>query len=344
MPRARSGCRLAAALAVAVTSLLVSASASTTAPPPGPEAPEKKELVLALAAPGASYLPIYLMVDETAPPEGLTLKLAMIGGGPQTAAALGSGSVDVAVTSLNIVINMIQVGHAVRAFYGAGSHAEFEWFARPGIRSWAELPRKIMAVSAPGSLTDLLTRRALTRNGLRPESVALVSSGASHARFTVLKAGRADAAILLPPHTWAAESEGFTRLGTQASEIAATWPRAVFAAKASFIAERPATVRALLRAYVRAIRLARANPELAIQSLGRYVRDAPQYHERAYREAMAGYDERGELPAAAMPVFWEVSIAAGEVPESWAESRFLERRFIDSFESWAPAPGRPVSP
>jgi NitT/TauT family transport system substrate-binding protein len=329
----------------AIAGILALASLSLAASAPGPGTPENKELVVAIAAPGSSYLPVYLMLDETARPEGLTLKLVYIGGGPQTAAALASDSIDVAVTSLNIVVSMISAGHGVRMFYSAGSHAELEWFARPAIRSWSELREKTVAVSGPGSLTDLLTRRALAKHGLTPgSSIALVSSGTSQPRFTALKAGRVDAAVLLPPQTWAAESEGFTRLGTQATEIAEVWPRAVFAAKESFITQNPATIRALLRAYVQAVRLARASPDIAIRSLGRHVRDESQYHERAYHDAVAGFDERGRLPAVAMPVFWEASIASGEVNEAWAESRFLDSRFIDSFDDWAPGPGRPASP
>ncbi len=303
---------------------------------------EKPELVVAIAAPGATYLPTFLAMEETAGVEGLTLKLAMIGGGPQTAAALASGSVDVAVTALNIVVNMISAGHPVRVFYAGSSQAEFEWFARAGIRSWGELDGKTVAVSAPGSLTDGLTRRALMKHGVRPgQSVALMSSGAAAGRFAALKAGRVDAAILLPPFTWAAEAQGFTRLGTQTGEIAPTWPRTVFAARERFLAEHPATIRALLRAHVQAIRLGSANPELAIRLLGKHVRDEAQYHERAYREAMPTFDERGRLPAAAMPIFWEMAIETGDVGEAWPESRFLDRRYIDSFESWAPDPKRP---
>jgi hypothetical protein len=51
--------------------------------------------------------------------------------------------------------------------------------------------------------------------------------------------------------------------------------------------------------------------------------------------------ERGRLPAAAMPIFWELAVEADEVGEAWPESRFLDRRFIDSFEAWAPDPARP---
>ena len=37
-----------------------------------------------------------------------------------------------------------------------------------------------------------------------------------------------------------------------------------------------------------------------------------------------------------MPVFWEIAVAAGEVTEPWPESRFFDRRFVDTFDEWAP--------
>lgn len=325
------------------TAALVLAATVGAAAAPATALPEKTRLVLALAAPNAVYLPVYLAIAETARVEGLTLQLVTIGGGPQTAAALASDSVDVAVTSLSVVVNMISAGLPVRAFYGAGSQAEFEWFARPGIRSWGDLPGKTLAISGPGSLTEVLTRRVLRKHGVASgQNVALVSAGAAASRFAALQAGRVDAAVLAPPFTWSAEEHGFTRLGTQAGEIAETWPRSVFVAKDAFLDRHPATIRALLRAHVQAIRLARASRDVALRTLGKYLRAEPQYHERAYREAMPGFDERGRLPAAAMPLFWDTAMAAGEVTEAWPEPRFLDRRFIDSFEDWAPDPVRPT--
>jgi hypothetical protein len=61
-----------------------------------------------------------------------------------------------------------------------------------------------------------------------------------------------------------------------------------------------------------------------------------QNAERAYDELMAGFDERGRLPTASMPVFWEIAVAAGEVSEPWPESRFFDRQFVDTFDEWAP--------
>jgi hypothetical protein len=81
---------------------------------------------------------------------------------------------------------------------------------------------------------------------------------------------------------------------------------------------------------VRAIRLARADPEVGVTALSRRLRYPRAHAERAYREAIAAVDERGLLPQESMAVFWSVLSEAGEVAASWPEARFLDRRFIDA--------------
>jgi len=51
---------------------------------------------------------------------------------------------------------------------------------------------------------------------------------------------------------------------------------------------------------------------------------------------MPGFDERGALPTKFMPVFWDLAVQSGDVKEPWPESKLLDRRFIDTFDSWAP--------
>jgi ABC-type nitrate/sulfonate/bicarbonate transport system substrate-binding protein len=99
---------------------------------------------------------------------------------------------------------------------------------------------------------------------------------------------------------------------------------------------RPAAIRSLLRAHVAALRLARADRELAVRALQRHLRFDRAHAERAYAEDLDSFDERGALPAAAMPVFWRIAVEAGEVDAPWPEARFLDRRFLDSFDQWAP--------
>jgi len=59
--------------------------------------------------------------------------------------------------------------------------------------------------------------------------------------------------------------------------------------------------------------------------------------ERAYEEAVPGYDERGRLPARSMQTFWSISIANGDVKAALPEAGFLDDRFIRTYGSWAPA-------
>ncbi len=299
--------------------------------------PERKHLTVGLARNNAIQLPLYLAVERTARAEGLSVDVVSFGGGPRAAAALASGSVEVAATSLTSAINLLAAGQPVRAFFGAGSQAEFEWFARRPVKDWKDLRGKSVAISAYGSLTEVLTRHLLRKHGLVPErDVQFVQAGETATLVASLKAGRVDAAILSPPFTWHAEDHGFVRLGTQAKDIAAAWPRNLLIAKETFLADCPNTVLALLRAYVRAIRLAREDPEVAVQIIMERLKYERRYAERAYLEVMAGFDERGRLPVKVMPLFWEISIAAGEVKEPWPESRFFDRRFVDSFDEWAP--------
>jgi hypothetical protein len=107
-------------------------------------------------------------------------------------------------------------------------------------------------------------------------------------------------------------------------------------AKASFIQSHPQLITALLRAHVAALRLAAANKALAVQTLVDRLKYDPKYAERAYTEAMPGFDERGRIPERAMPVFWKLSIAQGIVKAPLPEAEYMDSHYIDTFASWAP--------
>jgi ABC-type nitrate/sulfonate/bicarbonate transport system substrate-binding protein len=118
--------------------------------------------------------------------------------------------------------------------------------------------------------------------------------------------------------------------------VAPAWPAGILAARTQFLETHPRTIRAWLRAYVRAVRLARADPEVAIRTLTAVFKFERAAAERVYREVMPDIDERGRLPVASMPAVWQVMVTAGEVDAPWPESRFLDTRLMDTFDGWAP--------
>jgi len=100
--------------------------------------PEKSRLTVGLSVPSLFYLPAYIAPEHTGREEGLQLDLVSFRGGSQVAAALASGSVDLAMASLNVVVNMISAGQPVRTVCMVWSRPAYEWFARSGIRGWPE--------------------------------------------------------------------------------------------------------------------------------------------------------------------------------------------------------------
>src|SRR3989304_4318446 len=107
-----------------------------------------------------------------------------------------------------------------------------------------------------------------------------------------MQSGQLDASILSPPFKWLAADIGMTRLATQRKDVAEKWPKHVYYAQESFIAQNPNTLRALLRAHVRAIQRARANAAETAQVLVEAVKFDPQVGKRAYDDAIEDCAER----------------------------------------------------
>src|SRR5262249_37068720 len=106
--------------------------------------------------------------------------------------------------------------------------------------------------------------------------------------------------------------------------------------KTKLVATEPATLRAFLAAYVKALRSLRGDRAGTIDQLVTRFKLDRRNAERLYPDLLAGFDERGGLPQQVMPLFWDISVAAGDVTAPWPEARYLDRRFIDSFETWSP--------
>ena len=297
--------------------------------------PEKSRLLVGLAGHTKSYLPLYVARERTAQDEGIDIELVAFAGGSQASAALISGSVDIALASLDTLVSTAGAQPGIRAFYGGFNQADFEWFAAPGVSTWEGLRGRTVAISAVGSLTDFLTRHVLRKYGLEKE-VNLVATGSPVVRWQALRSGRVDAAVLQGPPKLQAVAAGFVRLGTQSAEIGPEWPTNVMFARQEFLAANPLTVRAFLRAHVRGLRLARSERAYGIQVLSRWLKYNLPEAAHAWEESVGGFDERGRLPAGIMPLFWSIAVSAGEVEAPWPESRFLDRQLIDSFDRWAP--------
>jgi len=85
--------------------------------------------------------------------------------------------------------------------------------AKPEIKSMADLKGKLISIGGNKDITRIFLERMLVPNGVAPGSYDMIFAGATGARFAALRSGAVDAAILLPPFNFYAESAGLKTLG-----------------------------------------------------------------------------------------------------------------------------------
>lgn len=328
---------LRAAAAAGASFAVPGPAAAATADLEPPGKPELSEVRVGIPVDAASFLPFYIAADRTWREQGLNATLVSFRGDAELMQALAGDSVHIACGGTSGLINMLTAGQPVIGFYAGFNLAGFSWYAQPSIRSWSDLRGKLAGVSTYGSTTDALTRYVLRRHGLEPErDVRLIQVGSTLSEYLALRSGRIAMAILSSPLTWDAQMQGFRQLGNEVHEIAPQWPEHIFSTKRSSLTQYPRTTVAVLRAHVAALRLARADRTTAVAVLSSRMKYANPEASRAYDEVMPTYDERGRLPEAAMPAFWQIAMRNGDVKRPLPERAFLDHRYIDSFASWAP--------
>src|SRR6201999_1803034 len=90
---------------------------------------------------------------------------------------------------------------------------------KPGLKSIADLKGKTISSGATNDIVTVYLMRMLEANGLKKGDYEIVSAGVAAARYAALKAGVADAAIVLPPLNFQAATAGFPTLGLAADYV-----------------------------------------------------------------------------------------------------------------------------
>jgi NitT/TauT family transport system substrate-binding protein len=304
-----------------------------------PSGLEQPHLKVAIISVTATYVPLYLAVDDGIfAKEGLQVDLLPFRGGSDLIKAVVGGSADIGVVSLAEVLAAIDARQPMRAFYGGFNVPAFDWYAVPAVATLADAKGKRFGVTQYGSSTDFLTRYALARHGFDPaKDVQIVQGGDSPTRLAAMQAGQIDVNIFAAPDSFVAAERGFHKILSQ-KELAPDYPYHVFATKASFIASNPRTLEALLRGFVLGLREAKANKPHAIESIVKRIKMDPKYAGPTYDDLIGYLYEDGRLPSErGLDLFFEMGIKAGRFTEHWPREKYWEPRFADSYSRWKPA-------
>jgi NitT/TauT family transport system substrate-binding protein len=321
---------------VALALALSGACRQDRAPRENGSGPEIERLTLGLPVATSTFLPIYLAEEERLfESEGLEVETTVFRGGTDLVRAVVAGSVDVGVTALAGVSVGIKAGQPLKAFFAGYNIPDFDWYSVPEITSFDQVRGKRFGITSYGSSTDFLTRYVLASRGLDPDKdVQILQGGSSPTRLAAMEAGQLDVNIFNAPEKFMAEDRGFHHLLSQKS-LAEDYPFHVFFATEAFLRDHPKSLRALLRAHVRAVRLMKEDRNRALETLRKRVGD--EYAERCYDDFVPYIFEDGRLPSdKGLQVFFEMGIESGEYQEVWPREKYWDSVWVDSFDEWKP--------
>lgn len=299
--------------------------------------PELQKLTIGLSVNDSTFLPIYLSdASGLFKQESLNVTVLAFRGGSDLTRALVANSVHIGVAAPTSVLSAISAGEDVRVFYGGFTQTPFFWFALPPIKSMQEARGKRLGITRFGSSTDALTRFALARAGVEAKEVRIVQGGGSAERLAAMDTKQIDIGIFTWPHNFAAEDRGYTLIQRQ-SDLMKDFPIQSFYAMKPFLDANPETVRAVLRAFIKAVRLARADKPLAVKTLIARAGLEEAFAARAYDQLIDGWREDGLLASdEGLKSFFEMAIAAGDVKDVWPREKYWDNRFVSTFDQWKP--------
>jgi NitT/TauT family transport system substrate-binding protein len=152
--------------------------------------------------------------------EGLDLELNFAQSGAAVTQQLTAGSLDVALSvGITDPIHAIEKGAPIAIVRIVGNAAPYALIGKKGLKTIADLKGKTISVGSLSDITTVYFERMMAANGLKKGDYELISAGVAAARYAAVKAGVADAAVVLPPLNFQAETEGFATLGFAADYV-----------------------------------------------------------------------------------------------------------------------------
>ncbi len=229
------------------------------------DAPEKLTLVrMGLAARSTTTMPFFVARERGFfREEGLEVELIVMQAIQTIQATLGNSTQFASATG-SAVSAAVQ-GADIKVVFAVTDRPSFDLISQPNITSVQQLRGKKIGTGGVGSLAEILARRILIANNVRPEEVSILATGPSHVTYLSLKAKVIDAAPLQMPLTFTAQDEGFRKLAAAGDVYQSV--QGGLATTKLMLTEHPDLVTKVVRAMLRATRLIKSDRKYAIEFL-----------------------------------------------------------------------------
>jgi NitT/TauT family transport system substrate-binding protein len=166
---------------------------------------------------------------------------------------LSAGSLDITMsTGLVDPIRAIDQGAPIAIVRFEAQAPPYALLAKPTIKNLADLKGKLISLGGAKDITRIYVERMLAPHGVKPGEFDMMFAGATAARSSALLAGAVDAAILLAPFIFQAETAGFNNLGLTV-EYAPELPFSGTVVNKSWAAKNQAILKRLLSAHTKSV-------------------------------------------------------------------------------------------
>ena len=248
---------------------------------------ESRTVNLAIPCLCAQYLPFLAARDKGYyKEEGLDTQIILMPGGGGIRALIG-GNVEFA--ALGEFLAATTSGAPFRILFSSYYRALLWLYSQPEIRTLNDLKGKKVAVSGIGSATDFALRDALKKRGIEAgRDIAVLALGAPGIRYTALKTGSVDAAILSENQKFIADEAGFRELVSFLKEDMVLLSGSI-GARENLIASDGPMVEKFLRASIKGLLYVRENRSGSVPYMARTFKMEEDFAAKVYDLSLPGF-------------------------------------------------------
>lgn len=207
--------------------------------------------------------------------------------------ALSTGNIDYTMIFASVVRGALRgmPMKVVSSYMDSSTHL---LIARPEYKSLKDLKGKTLAVSTFGATSDVAARMMFKQGGVDPErELKIIPLGAERSRYTALREGIVDVAVLSPPADSEATRLGFNVLSRFFEHF--KLPFTGLGVNTKKLKEKPDEVKRMIKAALRANRFVRQNREGTIQTLMDWVHVDRESAAATYDSTWRIFSEDGNI-------------------------------------------------
>src|SRR5512132_4410662 len=277
---------------------------------------------------------------------GVIVEIVDFKGGSESLKAVIGGSADVVSGYFDHCVNLAAKGQHLQSFVVYDRYPGFALVVSPkqtsAINSIKDLANKKVGVSAPGSSTDFFLKYMLSKNGVDPNSVGVISVGLGATAIAAMEQGTIDAAIMLDPAVTILQGQNkdlkiLSDTRSQKDTLAVfggEYPGGALYTRAEWIASHEKEVQAMTNAIVNTLKWIHSHTpeEIADKMPPEYVGKDKAGYIAALKNTLPMYSETGRMdPKGAAAVLAVFSQSSPEVAKANIDlSKTYTNKYVDA--------------